>query len=159
MNKLIPLAIGALALLIGSASASAAVTVTYVNPDKMTDVPRFHTDLESMEYIFNEHLSRLSEQLPPGQILNVEFLDIDLAGDVFPRVPVHDIRVLKGRADWPRIHLRYSIEQNGQVIRSGERQLDDKNYLMGINRYSQDLYGHEKQMLDEWFRKDILPPR
>jgi len=159
MNKLIYRAASALALLIASGGAFATATVTYVDPDKMTDVPRFHTDLESMEYIFSEHLNRLSERLPAGQVLKVEFLDIDLAGDVFPRVAVRDIRVLKGKADWPRLHFRYSIEQNGQVIRSGESKLSDPNYQMSINRYNQDLYGHEKQMLDDWFRKDVLQRR
>ena len=89
----------------------------------------------------------------------MEFLDIDLAGDVFPRVPVRDIRVTKGQADWPRIHVRYSIEQDGQVIRSVEQKLADPNYQLGVNMYQQDLYGYEKQMLDNWFRKEILPPK
>ena len=149
----------AVALSIASSHAAATAIVSYVNPDAMADVPRHHKDLESMEYAFTEHLNHLSEQLPAGQVLKVEFLDIDLAGDVFPRVPVRDIRVTKGQADWPRIHLRYSIEQDGQVIRSGEQKLADPNYQLGVNMYQQDLYGYEKQMLDNWFRKEILPPK
>jgi hypothetical protein len=159
MNKLIYRTASALALMIVSGAAFATAQVTYIDTDKMTDVPRWRTDLESMEYIFNQHLNRLSEQLPAGQVLKVEFLDIDLAGDVFPRVAVRDIRILKGQADWPRMHFRYSIEQDGQVIRSGESKLSDPNYQMSINRYNQDLYGHEKQMLDDWFRKDVLQRR
>lgn len=142
-----------------SVSAFAAATVTYVNPEKMTDVPRFSSDRESMEMIFRDHLNDLSSQLPPGQVLKVEFLDIDLAGDVFPKVPVRDIRVMKGQADWPRMHLRYSIEQDGKVLRSGERELADSNYLMNSSTYRQDLYGHEKKLLDDWFRKEIMPVR
>ena len=147
------------AFLLGCASASAAATVTYINPEKMTDVPRFASDRESMEMIFRDHLNQLASQLPSGQELKVEFIDIDLAGDVFPRVPVRDIRVMKGQADWPRMHLRYSIEQDGKVLRSGDRELSDPNYLMGSRSYNQDLYGHDKQMLDDWFRKEIMPPR
>lgn len=147
------------ALLASAAGASAAATVTYINPDKMTDVPRFSSDRESMEMIFRDHLNQLASQLPAGQELKVEFIDIDLAGDVFPRVPVRDIRVMKGRADWPRMHLRYSVEQDGKVLRSGDRELADANYLMGSRSYNQDLYGHEKQMLDEWFRKEVIPAR
>ena len=138
-------------------SAFATATVTYINPEKMTDVPRFSSDRESMEMIFRDHLNELSSQLPPGQTLKVEFLDIDLAGDVFPKVPVRDIRVMKGQADWPRMHLRYSIEQDGKVLRSGERELSDSNYLMHSRSYNQDLYGHDKQMLDDWFRKELMP--
>lgn len=142
-----------------SVGAFAAATVTYVNTEKMTDVPRFASDRESMEMIFRDHLNELSSQLPPGQVLKVEFIDIDLAGDVFPKVPVRDIRVMKGQADWPRMHLRYSIEQDGKVLRSGERELSDSNYLMHSRSYNQDLYGHDEQMLDDWFRKEILPAR
>ncbi|WP_343731064.1 DUF3016 domain-containing protein [Duganella sp.] len=149
-----------LALAIASSSSAAGTaTVSYVNTDAMTDVPRHYKDLESMEYAFTQHLNQLAERLPSGQVFKVEFLDIDLAGDVFPRVPVRDIRVTKGQADWPRMHLRYSIEQDGQVIRSGEEKLADPNYQLGVNMHQQDLYGYEKQMLDNWFRKEILPQK
>jgi len=146
-------------LLLAATNAAAGAKVTYINPEKMTDVPRYPSDRESMEITFREHLDKLSERLPAGQQLVVEFLDIDLAGDVFPRVPVQDIRVLKGRADWPRMHLRYRIEQDGTVLRSGERELADPNYLMGSSRYGGELYEHEKDMLDDWFRKEILAAR
>ncbi|WP_432380672.1 DUF3016 domain-containing protein [Duganella sp. P38] len=146
-------------LALAAAGASAEANVTYINTAEMTDVPRHYKDLETMEFTFTELLKQLSGQLPAGQVLKVEFLDIDLAGDVFPRVPVRDIRVTKGQADWPRIHLRYSIEQDGKVIRSGEKKLADPNYQQGINMYNQDLYAYEKQMLDTWFRKEILPAK
>jgi hypothetical protein len=145
--------------LFASTVASAAATVSFVSPEKMTDVPRFSSDRESMEMAFREHLDQLAAKLPTGQELKVEFLDIDLAGDVFPRVPVRDIRVMKGRADWPRMHLRYTIEQDGKVLRSGDRELADSNYLMGSNFYRSELYGYEKQLLDDWFRKDVLAAR
>ncbi|GGY73387.1 DUF3016 domain-containing protein [Pseudoduganella plicata] len=149
----------AAALLLPAIGAFAGAKVTYVQPEKMTDVPRFPSDRESMEITFREHLEKLSERLPAGQQLVVEFLDIDLAGDVFPRVPVQDIRVLKGRADWPRMHLRYRIEQDGAVLRSGERELADPNYLMHSSRHNGELYQHEKIMLDDWFRKEVLAER
>ena len=136
-----------------------AATVTYVNTEKMTDVPRDQSDLESMKFNFQEHFNRLAARLPAGQHLKVEIVDIDLAGDVFPRVAVQNVRVMKGRADWPRMHLRYTIEQNGAVIKSGDRQLSDASYLTSPNRYSSEMYGYEKEMLDDWFRKDVLGAR
>ncbi|HEY1147815.1 MAG TPA: hypothetical protein VGF27_04535, partial [Pseudoduganella sp.] len=63
MNKLVYRTASALALMIVSGGAFATAQVTYIDTDKMTDVPRWRTDLESMEYIFNQHLNRLSEQL------------------------------------------------------------------------------------------------
>ncbi|MGW8391953.1 DUF3016 domain-containing protein [Pseudoduganella sp. HUAS MS19] len=155
MNKLIHAAL----LMLVSASAAATATVTFADIGKMTDVPHDYRKRDDMQFLFREHLNRLSEQLPPGQVLKVDFLDIDLAGDEFPRVAVHDIRVLRGQADWPRMHLRYSVEQGGTVVASGESKLSNPGYLMGMNRYDRDLYGHEKQMLDEWFRKEVLKQR
>lgn len=148
-----------MACLIASASALAAATVSFVQPENMTDVPRFASDLRSMETVFREHLDELASKLPAGQELKVEFLDIDLAGDVFPRVPVRDIRVMKGRADWPRMHLRYSLEQDGKVLRSGDLEVADQNYLMSSGLYGNELYGHEKKLLDDWFRKEVLAAR
>ncbi|MTW13352.1 DUF3016 domain-containing protein [Pseudoduganella eburnea] len=155
MNKLIQ-ASAAAVLFIATASAFAAATVNFINVDKMTDVPRDFHKREDMQFVLREHFNRLSEQLPAGQVLKVDILDIDLAGEEFPRVSVQDVRVLKGQADWPRMHLRYSIEQDGKVVASGESQLSDPGYLMNGNRYNTDAYPYEKQMLDDWFRKEVL---
>ena len=155
MHHLIRPAVIAMLALTASA-ASAAVTVTYVNTEKMTDVPRFETDRKSMEINLREFFEELAPKLPAGQDLKVEILDIDLAGDVFPRVPIRDVRVTKGSYDFPRIHLRYSIEQDGKVLRSGERELADRNYQLNVNSYRNEMYNYEKQMLSDWFKKDVL---
>lgn len=167
MNKLIRNAALMAACLVASAGASAAdttpsnSTVNFVNIDKMTDVPRFAVDRENLEYQLREHIKNLSEKLPAGQELKIEFLDIDLAGDVFPRVAVQNVRVMKGRADWPRLHFNYSVEQGGQVVKTGESKLSDPNYLLhrGGNRYSNEIFSYEKQMLEDWFKKEIVAAR
>jgi hypothetical protein len=143
------------ALLLASAGALAGTaTVTYVNTERMTDVPRFQGDLESMQAQFLEHFNMLASQLPQGQELKIEIVDIDLAGDVYPRVAVQDVRVMRDRGDWPHIHLRFSIEQDGKVLSSGERRLVDMNYMHGFNRYDREIYSREKRLLDDWFRKE-----
>ena len=66
---------------------------------------------------------------------------------------MHDIRVLKGGADWPVIKLRYSVESQGKVLRSGEARVADMSYLTHTNRYSSnEPLRYEKRMLDEWFK-------
>ncbi|WP_342119446.1 DUF3016 domain-containing protein [Pseudoduganella sp. OTU4001] len=159
MNKLIYVAAAAAMLVAADAATAAPATVNFVAVDKMSDVPHSLRDREDMEFLFREHLSKLAGKLPDGQVLKVDFLDIDLAGEEFPRVAIRDVRVMKGQADWPRLHFRYSIEQDGRVISSGERKLANMAYLMTRNRYERDMYGHEKQMLDDWFNKDILHRR
>lgn len=156
MNTLIYRATLAASLTLASALASAAATVSYVGVDKMTDVPRYQSDREFMQDDLREYIEKLSARLPAGQLLKLDILDIDLAGDVFPRVAIQDVRVYRGRADWPRIHLRFQIEQDGKVIRSGERTLTDPNYQMSFNRHTNDTYGYEKQLFEDWFRKELL---
>jgi hypothetical protein len=141
------------------AQAAMAATVTYVNPENMTDVPRHQDEREAMEKIFTEHLATLEARLPKGQQLTVEVLDIDLAGDVFPRVAIQNVRVMKDTGDRPAMQLRYRIEQDGKVVSQGESQLSSFGYLSTSNRYGSDPYAHEKQMLDNWFRKDVLAGR
>ena len=102
-----------------------------------------------------QHFDKLGAQLPQGQELKVEVLDIDLAGQIEPRSRgTHDIRVLRGGADWPMIQLRYSIESQGKVLKSGEKRVADMNYLQNhINKYAaNEPLRYEKRMLDDWFK-------
>jgi hypothetical protein len=140
-------------------SASAAVTVTYVEPDKFTDVPFASWEREDTLKQLTEHFTWLGNSLPPGQDLRIEVLDVDLAGRAIPNARTgRDIRVLRGRADWPRMTLRFSLEQNGQVLKSGEAQLSDMTYLDHTTRYfDTEPLRYEKQMIDDWFEKTIGP--
>jgi len=146
-----------LALLAGAAWAD--VSVSYVKPEDFTDVPRNAIDRERVLKNFSDYFATLNAKLPPGQNLKIEVLDIDLAGRLWPRRNGgEDIRVLNGGADWPRMHLRYTLEQDGKVLRSGDEQLSNMNYMQGISRYSDtDTLRYEKQMLDDWFNKAIVP--
>ena len=154
MNKFLQLAAITAIALATAANASAAATVTFANTEKMSDVPRDKSEREAMESELTDHFKRLAAKLPAGQELKVDVLDIDLAGDVFPRISIRDIRVFRDRADWPRMHLRFSIEQDGKVLKSGERSLGDVAYMMGGSRYGNELYRYEKKMLDTWFRQE-----
>jgi hypothetical protein len=148
---------GLFALVAGSASA--AVTVSYVQPDRFSDLPFVPWDREDTLRQFTEHFTWLGSALPPGQDLRIEVLDIDLAGRLIPSVRLgRDLRVLRGQADWPRMELRYSLEQDGQVIKNGEVQLSDMNYLNHSTRYfDSEALRYEKQMIDDWFEKTIGP--
>lgn len=159
MKPLLPqLALAGLALL-SAGAASAAVTVTYVHPESFSDLPFTPWDRKEALDTLAAHFEKLGQALPPGQDLRVEVLDVDLAGREEPgRRGVHEIRVLRGGADWPRIHLRYVLESGGRVIKSGDEQISDMMYMGRLPRYADgDLLQYEKQMLDDWFRKTIAP--
>jgi hypothetical protein len=140
-------------------SAGAAVTVTYVAPDKFSDLPFVPWEREDTLKTLTEHFTKLGNSLPPGQDLRIEVLDVDLAGRAIPSARMgRDLRVLRGQADWPRIQLRYSVEQNGQVLKGGEAQLSDMNYLDHRTSYfDSEPLRYEKQMIDDWFEKTIGP--
>ena len=157
MTHLIRHAALAALLALAAGGASAAATVTYVQPERFSDIPFAHHDRERVLDSMTDHFNKLAARLPAGQDLNVEVLDIDLAGQSLPsRMSAQDLRVMNGGADWPRIKLRYSITQGGQVVRSGEENLRDMTYLDHPNRFNgSDLLRYEKKMLDDWFKERL----
>lgn len=154
------LALAAMAAL-AEGGASAATTVNYVNPDRFTDVPFTAWDREDVLKRITEHFQKLGENLPAGQDLRIDVTDVDLAGREYPNARAgRDLRIMNGRADWPRIELHYAVEQGGQVIKSGDARLQSMDYQNQFNRYfDSDALRYEKQMIDDWFAKTIAPIR
>jgi hypothetical protein len=136
----------------GSASAG-TVTVSFVSLDRYADAGTDSRDERSNLDTLDRHLQGLGSRLPPNQVLRVEVLDVDLAGTVLPsRRGGSLLRTVRGRADIPRLHLRYTLETDGQPVRRGYEWITDLNYARGLDTYrnSQPLY-YEKRMLDTWF--------
>ncbi|WP_036172474.1 DUF3016 domain-containing protein [Massilia sp. 9096] len=148
---------GLLALAAGGAAA--ATTVNYIQPDKFSDIPFTPWEREDALKHITDHFNKLGESLPPGQDLRIDVLDVDLAGREIPSARNgRDLRIMTGRADWPRMKLRYAVEQGGQVIKSGESQIQDMDYQNHLNQYfDSDPFRYEKQMMDDWFVKNIGP--
>ena len=144
-------------ILLAAGSATAGATVTFYKPEHFSDVPFASWERDRVLKDLSAHFDKLAAQLPPGQDLKVEVLDLDLAGRTWPGIwAVHDLRVMNGGADWPHIKLRYTISQGGQVLRTGEDELSNMSYLQRMNRYvSGDALRYEKQMLDDWFKERI----
>ncbi|MET0267112.1 MAG: DUF3016 domain-containing protein [Duganella sp.] len=149
----------AVLLLAGASAAWAEVNVTYVKPDEFMDVPRSEIERERVLKDFSQYFATLDKKLPAGQQLNIEVLDIDLAGQLWPRRSSgEDIRIMKGGADWPRMQLRYTLLENGKVLRSGEDNISNMMYQQRFTRHtSSDPMRYEKQMIDDWFEKAIVP--
>jgi hypothetical protein len=156
------LGIAALALAAGAGAASAAVEVSFQHPERYTDAGLYwqhgpKAQAPTLKGI-RRHLEKLSARyLRPGQSLRIQVLDIDLAGRYEPWRPfASDVRIMR-EITWPRIALRYELEQNGQVVASAEETLRDMNYLMRPRMGSSgDPLYFEKVMLDDWFRRRIV---
>lgn len=147
-----------IATLASAAATAGTVEVRFIEPDKFADARDGVHSREDVLKTLEERLKQLGgKKLPPSQTLQIEVLDIDLAGDAFPRVALRDTRVLRGRADWPRMHLRYTLREGDKVIKSGEDRIADMNYLTGTLRVNQDApLPYEKRMLDNWFDERIV---
>lgn len=153
----------ALASLIALAAgaASAEVTVKYIDSDKFADLPFTPWEREQVLKDLNDYFVKLGEKLPAGQDLALEVTEIDLAGREYPNMRSgRELRVLQGTADWPMMQLRYTLSQNGQVLKTGDAKLSDMNYMQRINRFSDsDSLRAEKRMIEDWFDKTILEKR
>jgi hypothetical protein len=141
-----------------SVPATAAVTVSFTEPENYRDASldgsfRVEAGDKGLREI-QRHLERLGERyLASGQELKVEILDIDLAGGHEPWRPRLDGARIMRDITWPRIRLRYVLENEGIVATTAEESVIDMNYLGRPSLYySSDRLRYEKQMLDDWFR-------
>ena len=139
--------------LLASSAAWAGTEVQFSKPDQYTDVPFNPQERDDVLKELSRHFEKLGASLPPGQTLKIEVTDVDLAGRENPSLRAgQEIRVMNGRADWPRMRLHYVLEQDGKVIRSGDAALSDMSYLTRINHYfSNEKLRYEKLMIDDWY--------
>ena len=148
-----------LALLTASLAQAGTAEVSFVEPQKFSDGGSRLGEAEQVRASISAHLQTLAAaHLPIDQTLRVEVLDLDLAGEVRSTRRGSDMRVLRGRADWPRITLRYNLRQGEKVLAAGEDSLADMNYLdtrVGLV-YSQSL-PYERRMLTRWFEQRFVP--
>jgi hypothetical protein len=147
-----------LALIAISPSAQADVHVTFTAPETYVDAGLRREDGARAREVtlrtIREQLVRLGERfLAPSQTLEIEVLDIDLAGEIEWWHGPYDIRFLRSYT-WPKIKLRYTLEDNGEAIRSSEEWISDPSYQMNVivATRSGDVMPYEKEMLARWFR-------
>ena len=147
----------------GSASAAGTATVSFIDVSRYSDAGTTHWDDDANLKTLAKYIEGLGTRyLHDGQVLKVELLDVDLAGAARPsRRDGSNLRIVKGRADFPRIGLRYTLEEDGKPVRSGEESVADLDYthgLVGGARNYDSLY-YEKHMLEKWFRASFAEGR
>lgn len=153
MKRLAPTLGAALVLAMAGQAAQAAgtVEVSFKPADQYRDVGRSSIDGQHNLDQLGAHLKSLAPRLADGQVLKVEVLDVDLAGEVRPMRRGDDLRVLRGGADWPAMQLRWTLSAGERTVDSREERIADMSYLMHSTRGSTDALVYEKRMLDEWF--------
>ncbi|MBC7938308.1 MAG: DUF3016 domain-containing protein [Chitinophagaceae bacterium] len=150
-------------LAIGAALASACwvlpvaamgtLEVKYVQAEQFSDIGFGAFERERNLQSMTQVLQGLVKRLPDGQTLRLEVLDIDLAGETYPRSAGRDLRVLRGGVDWPRMEVRYTLQADGRTLKAGEDKLADQSYLFTLRgQTAQDgPLPYEKRMLARWF--------
>ena len=134
--------------------SQAATVVTFTDPERYTDVANQRWETQSTLDALERHIKRLGERyVAPGDTLRVEVLDIDLAGWArFGARAPNEVRVVRGRADFPQMKVRYTLESRGRST-TAEATISDPTYLdHGMRINSSEPYYYEKRMLDGWFR-------
>lgn len=148
--------LGAALLAAGSlAQAAGTVQVSFAKPDEFVDIGHSRWDQERALDQLREVFKGWGAKLPDVQTLKVEVLDVDLAGRLQPRRG-DEIRVLNGRADWPRIKLRWTLSAGDRTLKSGEDDLADMTYLQTLGNLDRSLsLPYEGRMLERWFAERI----
>lgn len=154
------------ALLAADPKPASRVTVVFAHPEKFTDIRDNMSDYDNA--LGREHYLPLIEEylqqqgtarLAAGQQLTITFSDIDLAGDFEPwrGVQFSDVRIIKD-IYIPRLTFSFKLtDANGQVLKEGERKLQDLAFQMRIVGFRDDPLRYEKGMLDDWLRDELRP--
>ncbi len=155
-----------LSLIAGAAARDAKTdyrtTVNFVHPDKFTDAKDHYMPTDSGRDAILDQLRQYLQQrgqnyVPAGDKLEVDFTDVDLAGDFEPwRGPMmDDVRIVKDIYP-PRFELSFKLTgPNGEVIKEGTRKLTDLSFQWNISINVNDPLRFEKQLLDGWMRDEF----
>ncbi|VVP90283.1 hypothetical protein PS918_03165 [Pseudomonas fluorescens] len=144
------------------ATAASSVEVLFKNPEKFSDASLDSPGYErgADPYVMKElssYFQKLGERyLPPGQQLQIEIRNIDLAGRYEPWRPnAYEVRFMRD-ITWPSIDLHYVLKQNSQIVSQADARVMDQFYLQRPGRASRsDRLYSEKAMLSDWFRRQF----
>jgi len=135
-----------------------SVTVKFEDPDRFTDVHENRSSANSTDYLdtLGSYLQAIAgPRLAAGQRLVIKITDVDLAGDNQLGSP-DMIRVMKDIYS-PKVKLKFQLlGPDGQVLKAGERQLNDTNYQSQGGRpgSNEPLY-YDKLLLKQWVQDEF----
>ncbi len=154
MKRFLQACMAALLAAVAFPASAGPVEVSFVDADRYADAGNRRSDEATTRQELDRFLHVLGARyLAPGDSLRIEVLDIDLAGESRP-TRHGDLRILRGKADVPRIVLRYALTSGGQPVRQAEERLLDLDYAhRHVDATSNEPLYYEKRMLEDWFRE------
>jgi hypothetical protein len=143
-------------LLMSQSLLAATVEMNWIEPGTYDDIRSGDQNRKAFRErtfkILEKHFIKLAASLPQNQRLKVDILNIDLAGEI-DFSGARQVRILR-ESYFPRFNLSYQlIDDNNEIVMSGSDKLKSINFLQSSNlRYRNEPLGHEKKMLDVWFK-------
>ena len=137
------------------------VEVSYRNPAGFTEMERdFGARRDWLDELSRYVARRAAGAVPTGQHLAVTITDVQRAGMIEPwHRAGTDLRVVRDTTP-PRIDLSFQlVGPNGAVLKEGSRQLRDIAFLTRHTRYSGEPLSYEKNLIDDWVRREFGPSR
>ena len=145
--------------LLCSALAAGHVQVRFTEPEHFTDIGLASVDREANLKVLASHMKTWEPRLRDNERLEIEVLDVDLAGERRPWRHANEVRVLNGRVDGPRMTLRWALKDGERVLKSGQDKLSDLAYLTSSARLrSGDALAYDLRMLEDWASAQVLSP-
>jgi hypothetical protein len=148
--------LGALLAAAAFAAPAASVRVEFTDPAKFTDIARgYGEERDATLEAIRRHLEQAGGRLlPADERLAVTVTDVDRAGSYEPSQRYsREVRVVR-RTYPPRIDFDFRLTRGETLLKEGHRSLRDTTFNESL-RYKDDALGYEKQMLDDWLRKEF----
>lgn len=139
------------------------VNVRWEDPSKFTELRYTSNRWEASRGNWVQELAeymrdRAQRQLPPGQRLDVDILDIRRAGSFEPwhGPDLQYTRIIRDIYP-PRMTLNVRLtDADGNVIAQGERRLSDSGFLMSdSSSLNSDPLRFEKRLIDRWISREL----
>ena len=136
------------------------VSVTFVEPEKFTDVrrPEWEHNSPALLAALAKFMQDTGERtLAPDMTLFIKVTDVKLAGDFEPWLgpPFNQTRIIKSVYQ-PRIVLEFRLlDDRGRIVKQGKRHLTDVDYQRRDAQLKEEYLRYEKNMLRDWFRDEF----
>jgi hypothetical protein len=143
-------------LFLAQSTFAAKLDVNWLKPETYHDIRAGEQNRKTFQKrtfkILEKHLMKLASKLSHEQTLKITIHDLDLAGEI-DFSATRQIRILREPYS-PRVTLSYQLlEGNEKVIVAGDDKLKNMSFLQSNNlHYRNESLGHEKKMLDKWFK-------
>ena len=145
--------------------AGARVVVNFFEPENFADAKNdSFGDDRGRDWVLaqlKEHiLQTASRYLAPGQQLEINVTNVDLAGAFEPwrGLDFDHIRMVREIYP-PRMTLQFRLlDAAGNVVNSGRRELQDLGYLATLTLPTNDPLRYDKGMISDWIRREFRHP-